>query len=335
MDRMRVLTGMRPTGRLHLGHYCGALSIWLDYVRKPEVECQFLIADYQALGDNSSNVEKIRDSVIQVAIDWLAVGLDPEVSPFVVQSYVPQHAELTMLLSTITPNSWLLHNPTLKIESDQLTDMQRTVGFMTYPMSQVADILLPRAHVVPAGEDQTTHVEFTRRVAKRFNKIYGTNLFPLPSIALSQTPRLVGTDGNAKMGKSTNNAIFLSDSADEVGQKVRRMKTDPNRIHADTPGTIEDNVPFMYLDVFDPDKDGLTELKAAYERGAVRDVDVKDRLTRVLNTFLDPIRERRAEIEKDRDYVKDVLLTGSATARAIAEDTMLAVRTAMKIEDYA
>lgn len=333
-NQLRVLTGMRPSGRLHLGHYCGALSIWLDFAKKPDVTCLFLIADYQALGDNARDVPKIRDSVLQVTIDWLAVGLDPTHSPFVVQSYVPEHAELTMLLSMITPQSWLDHNPTLKQESLRLNENERTVGFMSYPMSQVADILLPRAHIVPAGEDQTAHVEFTRRVARRFNKTYGTDLFPLPTIALSNTPRLVGTDGESKMGKSTNNAIFLSDDASTVAQKVRRMKTDTNRIHADIPGTVEGNVPFIYLDVFDPDRDGLDNLKTRYQAGTVGDVIVKDRLTTVLNNLLDPIRESRAEIEQDMSYVRDVLIEGSKFAKAIAEETVHMVRKAMAIDNY-
>ncbi len=333
MEKQRILTGMRPSGRLHLGHYVGALEMWKRYAQDPTYDCIFLIADYQALGDNAKNVALIRDSVVQVTIDWLAVGLDPQQTPFVVQSYVPEHAELTMLLSMITPQSWLDRNPTVKAESERLSADDRTVGFMSYPMSQVADILLPKATVVPAGEDQAAHVEFTRSVAKRFNRIYG-DTFWIPRHELSQTPRLVGTDGKNKMGKSTNNAIFLSDTPQEVAKKVRSMKTDPNRVHADTEGTLEDNVPFTYLDAFDQDLEGLADLKTRYKAGKVRDVEVKDRLTRILNDLLDPIREARARVEQNLDTVHDILQEGSRRERKIAQATMEEVRTAMRIDNY-
>ena len=327
----RILTGIRPTGALHLGHYVGALKNWLDL--QNAYECYFLIADYQALGDHFHDIDLIRESVLDVTLDWLAVGLDPEKSSFVVQSYVPEHAELTMLLSFVTPLGMLERNPTLKSEIDSLPVERRTVGFYNYPMSQVADILLPRAHLVPVGEDQEPHVEMTREVARKFNRMFD-RVFPEPATLIGDVGRLVGTDGNAKMSKSRGNAIMLSDDTDTVNRKVRSMFTDPNRIRADIPGRVEGNPVFEYHDAFNPNVQQIEGFKDRYRKGTVGDVEVKTALAQALNDFLDPIRERREHYKNDMPYVEDVLMQGVRRGRRIAAETMQRVRDAMRISSY-
>ncbi|MDA0676439.1 MAG: tryptophan--tRNA ligase [Chloroflexi bacterium] len=329
--KKRILTGVRPTGALHLGHYVGALHNWLDLQDK--YECYFLIADYQALGDHFHEIDLIRDSVLQVTLDWLAVGLDPEKSSFVIQSYVPEHAELTMLLSFITPLGMLERNPTLKTEIDSLPVDRRTVGFYNYPMSQVADILLPRAHLVPVGEDQAPHIEMTREVARKFNRMFG-DVFPEPETLIGKVPRLSGTDGQGKMSKSKGNVILLKDDEKTVTKKVRSMFTDPNRIRADIPGRVEGNPVFEYHDAFNPDKEQIEDFKARYRLGTVGDVEVKVALAKALNEYLEPIRERRAYYEQHMDVVEDAIMSGVRRGRAIAAETMEMVRDAMKISSY-
>ena len=223
-NKKRILTGIRPTGALHLGHYVGALHNWIDL--QEEYNCYFLIADYQALGDHFNDIDLIRKSVIEVTTDWLSVGLDPAKSSFVIQSYVPEFAELTMLLSFITPLGMLERNPTLKGELDSLEVEKRTVGFYNYPMSQVADILLPRAQLVPVGDDHSPHVEMTREIARKFNRMFG-DVFLEPDTLIGKVPRLSGTDGQGKMSKSKGNVIMLSDDEKTVNKKVRSMYTDP------------------------------------------------------------------------------------------------------------
>ncbi len=327
----RILTGIRPTGALHLGHYVGALKNWVAL--QDEYECYFLIADYQALGDHFDDIDLIRRSVLEVTLDWLAVGLNPERASFVVQSYVPEHAELTMLLSFVTPLGMLERNPTLKSELDSLPVENRTVGFFNYPMSQVADILLPRAHLVPVGEDQAPHIEMTREVARKFNRMFD-RVFPEPAALIGDVGRLVGTDGNSKMSKSMGNTIMLSDDAATVEKKVRGMFTDPNRIRADIPGRVEGNPVFQYHDAFNPDIAQVDDFKARYRAGTVGDVEVKVALAMALNEFLDPIRERRQAYASDTSYVEDVLMDGVRRGRKIAEETMQRVRDAMRISSY-
>ena len=327
----RILTGIRPTGALHLGHYVGALKNWLAL--QDQYECYFLIADYQALGDHFDDIDLIRDSVLDVTLDWLAVGLDPEQASFVVQSYVPEHAELTMLLSFVTPLGMLERNPTLKSELDSLPVESRTVGFFNYPMSQVADILLPRAHLVPVGEDQAPHIEMTREVARKFNRMFD-RVFPEPAALIGDVGRLVGTDGNSKMSKSMGNTIMLSDDATTVEKKVRGMFTDPNRIRADIPGRVEGNPVFEYHDAFNPDVEQIDDFKARYRAGTVGDVEVKVALAKALNEFLNPIRERRQHYLSDTSYVEDVLMDGVRRGREIARETMQRVRDAMQISSY-
>jgi tryptophanyl-tRNA synthetase len=330
-DKKRILTGIRPTGALHVGHYVGALHNWIEL--QDEYDCYFLIADYQALGDHFHDIDLIRDSVLQVTLDWLSVGLDPEKSSFVIQSYVPEFAELTMLLSFITPLGMLERNPTLKGELDALPVERRSVGFYSYPMSQVADILLPRAHLVPVGDDQSPHVEMTREVARKFNRMFG-EVFPESKTLVGDVPRLSGTDGQGKMSKSRGNAIMLSDDADTVTKKVRGMFTDPNRIRADIPGKVEGNPVFEYHDAFNPNTAQVDDFKARYREGDIGDVEVKLALAEAINNFLDPIREKRAHYEQNMDLVEDALMTGVAKTRVIAAETMEMVRDAMRISSY-
>jgi tryptophanyl-tRNA synthetase len=327
-DRKRILTGIRPTGALHLGHYAGALENWVRL--QNEYECFFLIADYQ-VSDYADDIDLVRESVWEVALDWLAVGLDPEGSHFVIESLVPEHAELTLLLSWYVPLGRLQRNPTLKAEMDALESKSVPVAFFTYPVMQVANILMPKAHLVPVGDDQLPHIEMTREVARRFNRLFG-EVFPEPEGLVGRVPRLVGIDGNAKMGKSANNAIYLKDDADTVTEKVRRMYTDPTRIHATDPGHVEGNPVFMYHDAFNPDTAEVQDLKERYEAGTVGDVEVKQKLARALNTFLDPIRERRAHFESHPDLVRDALAAGTDHGKKVAEQTMAEVRAAMKLD---
>ena len=270
---------------------------------------------------------------MQVTLDWLAVGLDPENSSFVVQSYVPEFAELTMLLSFITPLGMLERNPTLKGELDALEVERRTVGFFNYPMSQVADILIPRAHLVPVGDDQSPHVEMTREVARKFNRMFG-EVFPEAETLIGKVPRLSGTDGQGKMSKSKGNVIMLGDDEKTVTKKVRGMFTDPNRIRADIPGKVEGNPLFQYHDAFNPDTAQIEDFKTRYREGNIGDVEVKMALAEAINNFLDPIREKRHYYEQNMNLVEDALMAGVARTRVIAAETMKMVRDAMLISSY-
>ena len=330
-QKKRILTGIRPTGALHLGHYVGALHNWVDL--QNQYECYFLIADYQALGDHFHDIDLIRDSVLQVTLDWLAVGLDPENSSFAVQSYVPEFAELTMLLSFITPLGMLERNPTLKGELDALEVERRTVGFFNYPMSQVADILIPSAHLVPVGDDQSPHVEMTREVARKFNRMFG-EVFPEAETLIGKVPRLSGTAGQGKMSKSKGNVIILGDDEKTVTKIVRGMFTDPNRIRADIPGKVEGNPLFQYHDAFNPDTAQIEDFKTRYREGNIGDVEVKMALAEAINNIRDPIRENRHYYEQNMNLVEDALMAGVARTRVIAAETMKMVRDAMRISSY-
>ncbi|MGH2600779.1 MAG: tryptophan--tRNA ligase [Dehalococcoidia bacterium] len=321
-ERKRILTGIRPTGPLHLGHYAGALDNWVRLQK--EYECFFLIADYQ-VSDYADDIERVRRSVIEVALDWLAVGLDPEGSHYVIESLVPENAELTALLSWFVPLGRLQRNPTLKAELTDLEGSKRTgapVGFFIYPVMQVANILLPRAHLVPVGEDQLPHIEMTREVARRFNREAEAEIFPEPEGLLTEFPRLLGTDGNAKMSKSRGNSIELKDSAEVVTKKVMGMYTDPTRLRATDPGHVEGNPVFMFHDAFNPDRAEVEDLKDRYRTGRVGDVEVKRKLAAALNTFLDPIRERRAYYEARPNLVREALAKGAEEGRRSARITM-------------
>jgi tryptophanyl-tRNA synthetase len=330
MNKKRILTGIRPTGALHLGHYAGALENWVRL--QDEYECFFLIADYQ-VSDYADDIDTVRQAVFEIATDWLAVGLDPERSHFVIESLVPEHAELTIWLSWYVGLGRLQRNPTLKAEMDELESRSKDavpVAFFTYPVMQVANILMPKANLVPTGEDQSPHVEMTREVARRFNRLFG-EVFPEPDGLVGRVPRLVGVDGQAKMSKSLNNAIYLKDDAETVTQKVMRMYTDPTRIHATDPGHIEGNPVFMYHDAFNPDKAEVQDLKERYVVGKVGDVEVKQKLARALNALMEPIRERRARYEAQPALVREALASGSGYAKRVAEQTMSEVRAALRL----
>ena len=323
----RILTGIRPTGPLHLGHYVGALENWVQLQR--QYDCYFLIADYQ-VSDYADDIARVREAVWEVALDWLSVGLDPAVSHFVIESLVPEHAELALWLSWFVPLGMLQRNPTLKKEMDDFRRKSVSVAFFTYPVMQSANILMPRAHLVPVGEDQLPHVEFTRSVARRFNRQV-RKVFPEPEALVGRVPRLIGIDGRAKMSKSLDNAIYLRDDATTVADKVRGMYTDPTRRRATDPGHVEGNPVFMYHDAFNPDRAEVEELKERYRRGAVSDVEVKGKLTAALNRFLDPIRERRARYAGDPRLVREAVFQGTQRARTIAQETMRIVRDALDL----
>ncbi|HNM78603.1 MAG TPA: tryptophan--tRNA ligase, partial [Tepidiformaceae bacterium] len=317
-ERKRILTGIRPTGALHLGHYAGALENWVRL--QHEYESYFLIADYQ-VSDYADDITRVRDSVWQVALDWLAVGLDPEGSSFFIESLVPEHAELTTLLGWFLPVSMLERNPTLKAEMAAMENPEDgsqerkpvPVAFYTYPVMQVANILMPRAHLVPVGEDQLPHIELTRETARRFNHRFKP-VFPEPEALVGRVARLVGTDGNAKMSKSRGNTIELREDAESVARKVKGMYAGPPR-GATEPGKVEENPIFLYLDAFDPDTAEVAALKETYERAGLPNKVLKDRLTEVLNTKLNPFRERRARYEANMGLVKEAIEAGTNRMR--------------------
>ena len=326
-ERKRILTGIRPTGPLHLGHYVGALENWVRLQK--DYNCFFLIADYQ-VSDHVDEFDRIGGYVLEVATDWLSVGLDPHEHHFVIESMIPEHAELTQWLSWWLPLGRLQRNPTLKSEMAEIEGKSIPVAFFNYPVMQVANILMPKAHLVPTGDDQDAHIEMTREVARRFNRLFG-EVFPIPEGLHGRVKRLVGLDGKAKMSKGLGNSIELKDDAETVTKKVSRMFTDPTRIHATDPGHVEGNPVFMYHDAFNPDVDEVNDLKERYRAGTVGDVEVKQRLARALNEFLDPIRERRAEYEAKPQLVKEALAEGTARAKKVAEETMAEVRSALKL----
>lgn len=328
--KKRILTGDRPTGSLHIGHYVGSLEnrIRLQY----EYECFFIIADYQVLTDHLCETEKISKNILEIAIDWLSVGMDPQKSAFFVQSKIPEIAELTMYFSMLVTVSRLQRNPTVKeeVRAAKLGGMEMTYGFLGYPVSQAADILSVRANLVPVGADQQAHVEQTRDIAQSFNKTFGT-VFPIPKALLGEFPRLPGMDGQ-KMSKSRNNAIFLKDSSDEVARKVMKLYTDPTRIHVTDPGHIRGNVAFAYLDAFNKDKAEVEDLKERYRKGKISDVAVKQRLIEVLNKFLDPIRERRREFESNPKLVTEAIVSGTHRVQKEVVKTLRLVRNAMHFD---
>ena len=329
-ERRRILTGLRPSGPSHVGHYAGAFSQWLEL--QDEYESFFLLADYQ-VSDYADNLPWIRWGLWEVALDWLGVGLDPDRSHFVIESGVPEFAELTLHLSWFLGLGHLQRNPTLKAE---LADLQATtksvpVAFFNYPVMQIANILLPLAHLVPVGDDQLPHIEMTRDVALRFNRRFG-KVFEVPEGRVGAVPRLVGIDGKGKMGTSAGNAIFLKDSEETLRAKVRSMFTDPKRLRATDPGTVEGNPVFMYHDAFNPDMAEVDDLKARYRTGRVGDVEVKDRLFQAMNAFLAPIRDRRADWAARPDDVRDVLAAGTAVTKRRGEVLLEQVRTALGLD---
>jgi len=328
--KQRILTGDRPTGPLHLGHYVGSLA---NRVRlQDEYDCYFIIADFQVLTDHLKDTTKISENIRQIVLDYLSVGIDPEKSTIFVQSMVPEIAELTMYLSMLVSIGKLKRNPTVKEElaAVGIKENEMSYGFFGYPVSQAADILIVRANLVPVGEDQLPHLEQTREIAKKFNHLFG-NVLPIPEAKLGEFPRLPGIEGQ-KMSKSRGNAIYLSDSPEEVAQKVKRAYTDPMRLKATDPGHIEGNVVFAYLDAFLKDRAELKDLQNRYRAGTIGDVAVKERLTVILNEFLAPIQERRREFEAKPGLIGDILNAGIKRTREEGKATMAVVREAMQMD---
>jgi tryptophanyl-tRNA synthetase len=325
----RILTGDRPTGQLHLGHYVGSLQ---NRVRlQDEYDTYVLIADLQALTDNFEHPEKLAANVLEVALDYLAVGLDPDKVKIVVQSMVPELSELTIYYMNLVTVATLERNPTVKEEIKQRNFVRGVpVGFWSYPISQAADITIFKADLVPVGEDQLPMIEQAREIVRRFNSLYA-KVFPEPKAMVGSVARLPGTDGGAKMSKSLGNCIYLGDPPETVRKRVMSMFTDPTRIHANDPGHVEGNPVFTYHDVFNPNKAEVEELKERYRKGTVGDVEVKQRLYAALIEFLTPIRERRMEFQANPKRVYEILIEGTRKGRALAHATMEEVRAAMKL----
>jgi tryptophanyl-tRNA synthetase len=320
---------MRPTGRLHLGHLVGALGNWVPL--QDQYDCFYFVADWHALTSDFADTTQLTSYTYENVADWIAAGLDPEKSTFFIQSLVPEHAELYLLLSMVVPVPWLERVPTYKEQQENLKDKDlSSIGFLGYPLLQAADVAMYDARFVPVGEDQVAHLELAREAVRRFNKFFGQVLVE-PQPLLTSFGRLPGLDGDKKMSKSLGNTIHLSDTPDEVMKKVRQMYTDPKRVRADIPGTVEGNPVFVYHDAFNPNAAEVDDLKARYRAGKVGDVEVKTKLANALNAHLQPIRERRAAALARSGYLKDVLFEGSKRARAIAAGTMDRVRDAMKI----
>lgn len=331
-SKQRILTGDRPTGPLHLGHFVGSLKNRV--LLQDEYEQFVLIADIQALTDNYDNPQKIKDNILELALDYLSVGINPEKSTIVIQSQVPELAELTMYLMNMITVAQLERNPTVKNEIRQKGYRENVpVGFFVYPISQAADILGFQANLVPVGDDQLPMIEQSREIARRFNSLYGQT-FVEPKEMLSEVSRLCGIDGKEKMSKSLSNTINLNDSADVVVEKVMRMYTDPTRVRATDPGHTENNPVFIYLNAFHDDKKEIEDFEVRYRLGKVGDMEVKKRLAEILNNFLEPIRQKRREYEKDLISVNSILKQGAEKGRAVVEQTMTLARKAVKTDYF-
>ncbi len=322
---------MRPTGRLHLGHLVGALGNWVPLQDK--YDCFYFVADWHALTSDYADTSQLTAYAYENVADWIGAGLDPEKSTFFVQSLVPEHAELYLLMSMVVPVPWLERVPTYKEQQENLKDKDlSSIGFLGYPLLQAADVAIYDGRFVPVGEDQVAHLELAREAVRRFNNFFGGGTVLVePQPLLTSFGRLPGLDGDKKMSKSLGNTIHLSDSADEVKKKVMRMYTDPKRVRADVPGTVEGNPVFVYHDAFNPNVAEVEDLKARYRAGKVGDVEVKTKLAAALNARLEPIRERRAAVLAKPDVLTELLYQGSRRARAVASETMARVRDAVKI----
>lgn len=337
MNKKIILTGDRPTGKLHIGHYIGSLRNRVAMQDSGEYETFIMIADQQALTDNARDPEKIRNSLFQVALDYLSVGIDPAKTTVFVQSQIPALSELTMHYLNLVTVSRLQRNPTVKAEIQQKNFEQSIpAGFLIYPVSQAADITAFKATTVPVGDDQEPMLEQTREIVRTFNNVYDKEVLVEPEGVFPPKGegRLPGLDGNAKMSKSLGNAIYLSDDAQTLEKKVMSMYTDPLHIKVTDPGHIEGNTVFTYLDAFDDDREKVAELKAQYQAGGLGDVKIKRYLNEVLQAKFAPIRERRAEFEKNPEAVYKMLEEGSKKANAVAEQTLKEVRDAMGINYF-
>ena len=328
-----VLTGDRPTGKLHLGHFVGSMQNRVK-LQEEYGHCYCMVADIQALTDNADNPEKVRKNVTEVVLDNLAVGLSPEKTTFFIQSQIPEIAELTMLFLNLVTLARLRRNPTVKDEMKQKGFGENVpVGFLVYPVSQAADILFCNSNIIPVGEDQLPVIEQANEIVAKFNSIYGETFRKIQPV-LSQTPRLVGIDGNTKAGKSLGNAIYLGDPLSEIERKVMMMYTDPNHVRASDPGKVEGNIVFTYLDVFDTDKKEVEKLKTLYRQGGLGDVVIKKRLIGILEQIVAPIRARRLEFEKNPKYIEKLLREGTDETKKVAKETMDKVREAIKINYF-
>ena len=325
MEKKRIVSGMRPTGRMHLGHLHGALYNWKNL--QESYDCFYFIADWHALTSEYADTKIIKESTLDIIIDWISVGLDPNVATFFIQSQIKEHAELHVIFSMITPLAWLERNPTYKEQLQELTQKDLyTYGFLGYPVLQAADILMYKANGVPVGEDQAPHVEMTREIARRFNHLYG-KIFPEPDVLLTPTSKLLGID-RRKMSKSYNNAIFLSDPSDEVEKKVSRMITDPQRARRTDPGNPDVCNVYSFHEIYTPD-DTVRQIDRDCRTAALGCVDCKRILAQNLNKALDPIRGKRKELEADMDKVRAIMEQGNEKARSIARKTMAEVREAV------
>ncbi len=326
--RKRILTGDRPTGKLHLGHYVGSLANRVKL--QDEYECFFIIADLHTLTTRPDKhfLRELPDNIEEMVLDYLAVGIDPERSTIFVQSAVPETYQLNTIFEMLVTVPRLERVPTVKDMAQAAGLEALPFGLLGYPVLQTADILLPRAHLVPVGRDNEAHIEVSREIARRFNRLYG-EVFPIPDALIGDVPALVGTDGQAKMSKSLDNAIFLSDDEETVTRRVFGMYTDPKRIRADIPGSVEGNPVFIYHDIFNSDADEVDDLKERYRQGRVGDVEVKRKLARAINGFLEPMRERRARYASQPALVEEILAAGIRRMRQEAEETMALVQDAM------
>ena len=322
--KKRILTGHRPTGPRHLGHLVGTLIPWAAL--QDTHDCFFLVADLHVLTTDYQHPQQISGNTLEVLLDWLAAGIDPKRSTLVLQSAVPEHAQLAILLGMLVSEARLRRNPTYKEQVKQL-NLQPSLGLLGYPVLQAADILLYKGQVVPVGEDQLPHIELAREIARRFNQLYRP-IFPEPEALLSPAPRLPGID-NRTMHSSYGNTILLRDTPEETTRKVMGMYTDPTRVHSTDPGHVEGNPLFIYLDLFDPDVERVKGFKARYQAGTVGDVAIKQHLAAMLNRYLSPLREKRAELANDKVALLDMLHDGSRRARSIASQTLVEVKESM------
>jgi tryptophanyl-tRNA synthetase len=328
MAKPRILTGDRPTGKLHLGHYVGSILNRVKY--QEEYDCFFLIADLHMLTTKpgKEDIESISRNAREMVLDYLACGIDPSKSRIYLQSAVHEVYEMNLFFEMLVTVPRLQRLPSIKDMANSANLNEIPFGLLGYPVLQAADILMPRAHLVPVGKDNESHVELTREIARRFNTLYG-EVFPIPEVKVGEVPTLVGTDGNAKMSKSLGNAIYISDDAKTVEKKVRAMFTDPNRIRADIPGKVEGNPVFIYHDIFNPNREEVRDLKERYTTGKVGDVEVKEKLSRALNNLLDPIRERRHTYMQQTGLVEEVIFEGTLAAREEARSTLMEMKKAM------
>lgn len=331
-QKKRILTGDRPTGRLHLGHYVGSLMNRVQLQDK--YDCYFIIADLHTLTTKPAkdDILSLRDNIREMVLDYLACGIDPRKSTIYLQSAVPAVYEMNLMFEMLISLNRLTGLPSLKemARNAHMDPESVPFGLIGYPVLQTADILMPRAHLVPVGKDNEAHIELSRDIARRFNQFYG-EVFPMPEALLSDVPTLIGTDGKGKMSKSANNCIFLTDDAKTVEKKVKGMYTDPNRVHAHVPGTVEGNPVFIYHEVFNPNRAEVLDLKKRYRDGSVGDVEVKEKLIAAINNFLDPIREARKEFEIDKGLIEQIIYEGTQKMIEVSNATIKEMRSATGI----